>query len=49
VADLNKKIEVKQQIEGLLATLDRKEAFEVIDSIVSDYSMEIFEYLMENI
>lgn len=49
MADLNKKIEVKQQIEELLGTLDRGEAFEILDSIMSNYPDEMFKYIMKNI
>lgn len=48
MANLNEKIAVKEQIEELLATLTRGEAFEVLDSILEDYPLEIMEHIMKN-
>lgn len=48
MANLNEKIIVKQQIEDLLATLDRKDAFEILESILTDYPMEMLESIMKD-
>lgn len=48
MANLNEKIIVKQQIEDLLATLDRKDAFEILDSILTNYPMEILDSLIKD-